>query len=183
MAKEAFCHKVEEIVSRNPRRAYDKAGREIAPATMANIREQGINTLWATCQRIGCGHEAKIGVHAPTRSRRPSRVLLPTRWNRPAQGIATATTTAGQLQGPGAPSVSPTSVSAPKAICRAGAGFPNAAGARAGLWGPGPGNQPRGVPAADRKLAVQALVCELKRKVGSRNREVSEPMRSLGVPG
>jgi hypothetical protein len=115
MAKEAFCHKVEEIVSRNPRRAYDKAGREIAPATMANIREQGINTLWATCQRIGCGHEAKIGVHAPTRSRRPSRVLLPTRWNRPAQGIATATTTAGQLQGPGAPSVSPTSVSAPKA--------------------------------------------------------------------
>jgi hypothetical protein len=41
---------------RNPRRAYDKDGREI----MANIREQGINTLWATCQRIGCGHEAKI---------------------------------------------------------------------------------------------------------------------------
>jgi hypothetical protein len=34
--------------------------REIPPATMANIREQGINTLWATCQRIGCGHEAKI---------------------------------------------------------------------------------------------------------------------------
>jgi hypothetical protein len=27
---------------------------------MANIREQGINTLWATCQRIGCGHEAKV---------------------------------------------------------------------------------------------------------------------------
>jgi hypothetical protein len=27
---------------------------------MANIREQGINTLWATCQRIGCGREAKI---------------------------------------------------------------------------------------------------------------------------
>jgi hypothetical protein len=44
----------------NPRRAYDKDGREIPPATMANIREQGINTLWATCQRIGCGHEAKI---------------------------------------------------------------------------------------------------------------------------
>jgi hypothetical protein len=39
---------------RNPRRAYDKDGREIPPATMANIREQGINTLW--CQRIGCGH-------------------------------------------------------------------------------------------------------------------------------
>jgi hypothetical protein len=53
-------------ISRNPRRAYDKKGQEIAPATMANIREQGINTLWATCQRIGCGHEAKIGVHAPT---------------------------------------------------------------------------------------------------------------------
>src|SRR4029453_15847593 len=32
----------------------------IPPATMANIREQGINTLWATCQRIGCGHEAKF---------------------------------------------------------------------------------------------------------------------------
>jgi hypothetical protein len=47
-------------VSRNPRRAYDKDGQEIAAATMANIREQGITTLWATCQRIGCGHEAKI---------------------------------------------------------------------------------------------------------------------------
>ena len=47
-------------MSRNPRRAYDKDGREIPPATMANIREQGINTLWATCQRIGCGHEAKV---------------------------------------------------------------------------------------------------------------------------
>jgi hypothetical protein len=35
-------------MSRNPRRAYDKDGREIAPATMANLREQGINTLWAT---------------------------------------------------------------------------------------------------------------------------------------
>jgi hypothetical protein len=29
----------------NPRRAYDKNGREILPATMANIREQSINTL------------------------------------------------------------------------------------------------------------------------------------------
>jgi hypothetical protein len=38
---------------RNSRRAFP-------PATMANIREQGINTLWATYQRIGCGHEAKI---------------------------------------------------------------------------------------------------------------------------
>jgi hypothetical protein len=45
---------------RNLRRAYDKDGREIPPATMANIRERGINTLWATCQQIGCGHEAKV---------------------------------------------------------------------------------------------------------------------------
>jgi hypothetical protein len=49
-------------MSRDPRRAYDKDGQEIPPATMANIREQGINTLWATCQRIGCGHEEKIRV-------------------------------------------------------------------------------------------------------------------------
>jgi hypothetical protein len=27
-------------MSRNPRRAYDKDGREFPPATMANIREQ-----------------------------------------------------------------------------------------------------------------------------------------------
>jgi hypothetical protein len=45
---------------RNPRRAYDKDGQEVPPATMANIREQEVNTLWATCQRIGCGHGAKV---------------------------------------------------------------------------------------------------------------------------
>jgi hypothetical protein len=39
---------------------------------MANIREQGINTLWASCQRIGCGHEAKIDA-----SRFPDNMPVP----------------------------------------------------------------------------------------------------------
>ena len=39
---------------------------------MANIREQGINTLWAMCQKIGCGHEAIVD-----RSRFPDDYPLP----------------------------------------------------------------------------------------------------------
>jgi hypothetical protein len=43
---------------RNPRRAYDKDGSEFPPATLANIRLEGISKIWATCRRLGCGHEA-----------------------------------------------------------------------------------------------------------------------------
>jgi hypothetical protein len=47
-------------VARNSRRAYDSEGKEIAPATLANIREQGITRVEATCQSSRCGHRATI---------------------------------------------------------------------------------------------------------------------------
>jgi hypothetical protein len=42
-------------MSRNPRRAYDKDGREIPPATIADIKALGCQTIEATWQK--CGHE------------------------------------------------------------------------------------------------------------------------------
>jgi hypothetical protein len=75
LSDEEIAAMADRAVSRNPRRAYDKGGREIPPATMGNIREQGINTLWATCQRIGCGHEARFdGFALPRRHARAGRV-------------------------------------------------------------------------------------------------------------
>jgi len=40
---------------RNPRRAYDRDGREIPPMTLANMREHGVRTIWASCQEAFCG--------------------------------------------------------------------------------------------------------------------------------
>ena len=42
---------------RNPRRAYEADGREITPADIRNIRENGATALTATC---ACGHEAEV---------------------------------------------------------------------------------------------------------------------------
>ena len=45
---------------RNPRRAYDAEGREIAPMTLANMRENGVGSIQATCE--ACTHEATVDV-------------------------------------------------------------------------------------------------------------------------
>jgi hypothetical protein len=47
---------------RNPRRAYDRAGREIEPMTLGNMRQHGVRSVDATCE--ACGHEAVINVDA-----------------------------------------------------------------------------------------------------------------------
>ncbi len=47
---------------RNPRRAYDANGREIAPMTLANMRENGTRSVEAKCEV--CGHEAVVNVDA-----------------------------------------------------------------------------------------------------------------------
>ena len=44
---------------RNPRRAYDAAGREVAPATIANSMQNGVRALRAEC---ACGHEAEVPI-------------------------------------------------------------------------------------------------------------------------
>lgn len=43
---------------RNPRRAYDEQGREIAPPTVGDARAQGETTAWVWCH--DCRHEATI---------------------------------------------------------------------------------------------------------------------------
>ena len=43
---------------RNPRRAYDAEGREIEPATVANVRTTGATGLLVDCT---CGHRGRIG--------------------------------------------------------------------------------------------------------------------------
>ena len=47
---------------RNPRRAYDADGHEIAPLTLANMRENGVRSVEAKCE--ACGHEAIVNVDA-----------------------------------------------------------------------------------------------------------------------
>jgi hypothetical protein len=47
-------------MSRNPRRAYDRDGREIEPMPLSNMREHGVWSVEATCE--GCKHEAVINV-------------------------------------------------------------------------------------------------------------------------
>ena len=47
---------------RNPRRAYDQDGREIAPMTLANMRAHGVRAVEAECQ--ACQHEASVNVDA-----------------------------------------------------------------------------------------------------------------------
>ncbi|MGH1570264.1 hypothetical protein ACRAWG_05860 [Methylobacterium sp. P31] len=44
---------------RNPRRAYDAEGREVAPATIANSMQNGARALLAEC---ACGHEAEVPI-------------------------------------------------------------------------------------------------------------------------
>ena len=45
---------------RNPRRAYDREGREIEPMTLGNMREHGVRAVDATCGE--CKHEAVVNV-------------------------------------------------------------------------------------------------------------------------
>ncbi|MBY0296829.1 MAG: hypothetical protein K2X71_12440 [Methylobacterium sp.] len=45
---------------RNPRRAYDREGREIAPPTIGSLREQGETTAAVFCHARDCGHHAVI---------------------------------------------------------------------------------------------------------------------------
>lgn len=45
---------------RNPRRAYDSAGNEIAPMTLTNMRSLGVTSVSAECLRPRCGHEAVV---------------------------------------------------------------------------------------------------------------------------
>jgi hypothetical protein len=41
---------------RNPRRAYDEHGNEIAPLTLAGMRSRGVRSILAWCNT--CGHHA-----------------------------------------------------------------------------------------------------------------------------
>ena len=51
-------------MKRNPRRAYDAEGREIAPMPLSNMREHGVRSVEATCEdcktlgRQGAGSES-----------------------------------------------------------------------------------------------------------------------------
>ena len=45
---------------RNPRRAYDAEGQEIAPPTIGSLREQGETTAAVFCHAPDCGRSAVI---------------------------------------------------------------------------------------------------------------------------
>src|SRR5918994_848316 len=47
---------------RNPRRAYDHEGREIRPMSLGNMREHGVRSVLAICQRTTCGRTASVSV-------------------------------------------------------------------------------------------------------------------------
>ncbi len=47
--------------SRNPRRTYNRDGTEIAPATIANARQNGAEAIMVEC---GCGHTGRIELDA-----------------------------------------------------------------------------------------------------------------------
>ena len=55
---------------KNPRRAYDREGREIEPMTLGNMREHGVGAVDATCE--ACKHEAVVNV-----DRLPDMVYVP----------------------------------------------------------------------------------------------------------
>ena len=57
-------------MSRNPRRAYDRDGREIEPMPLANMREHGVRSVEATCE--DCKHEA---IMDRAKGRRPRSFL------------------------------------------------------------------------------------------------------------
>lgn len=48
------------MTARNPRRAYDREGREIQPMTLANMRSLGARSVLASCEK--CHHEATMPV-------------------------------------------------------------------------------------------------------------------------
>jgi hypothetical protein len=48
--------------ARNTRRAYDQDGREITPVTIAAMRAEGIATVTAYCEELGCGHSQRVDV-------------------------------------------------------------------------------------------------------------------------
>ena len=45
---------------RNPRRAYDREGREIEPMSLGNMRQHGVRSVDASCE--ACKHEAAVNV-------------------------------------------------------------------------------------------------------------------------
>ncbi len=45
---------------RNPRRAYDQHGQEIAPPTVGSSRADGETTAAIFCEAVGCGHSGVI---------------------------------------------------------------------------------------------------------------------------
>jgi hypothetical protein len=47
---------------RNPRRAYDAAGNEIAPMTLGTMWEHGVRSIQVYCAAIGCGHSSTLNV-------------------------------------------------------------------------------------------------------------------------
>jgi len=50
----------------NPCRAYDADGREIPPMTLANMRANGVRSVAASCQELGCHRHGVINVdHLP----------------------------------------------------------------------------------------------------------------------
>jgi hypothetical protein len=46
------------LMKRNPRRAYDKQGREIEPMTLGNMRSIRVRSVSATCD--ACSHEGVV---------------------------------------------------------------------------------------------------------------------------
>jgi hypothetical protein len=49
-------------MNRNPRRVYDKEGREIEPMPLSHMRLQGTRSVDATC--VSCKHDSKVNVDA-----------------------------------------------------------------------------------------------------------------------
>lgn len=47
---------------KNPRRAYDQDGNEIAPMTLAIMRDHDARSVEAICEMHSCGHEASVNV-------------------------------------------------------------------------------------------------------------------------
>ena len=48
------------LIGRNPRRAYTKDGRELAPMPLGNMRAHGVRSVDTACET--CGHEASVNV-------------------------------------------------------------------------------------------------------------------------
>lgn len=59
------------ILIRNPRRAYDLDGREIAPMTFQQAMDKGVTAIRAIC---ACGHVEEMPIHV---GRWPSTSFVP----------------------------------------------------------------------------------------------------------